>query len=438
MSMHAPSSVAGHSDPGLERAIADEVDATLDAWRSKAVGIVLAVASLVMLPAGAAVLSNRIFQLALPLLVVSVLLLLLVVLAAFRPRWKLQGRAAILLGALACFAFFQLVVTQLTGSGRLTLVSMPLVALVLVGTRTGWMMAGLSIVLYAAVAFLDQTGLLAAWHIADGSAPSTAYWALQGVRLGGGILMLLTLLTQFQSLQRRTMIAERSALRRLEAETAARRRVEKEVAQVSERERRRLGAELHDGLCQHLTATLLNCSALENRLMATGSPDLPGVRQIRESMEESIDRAYDAAHGLCPLDLGPTGLVPALERLCLGIQERDGIRCQFQADPGLTVANPETALHLYRIAGEAAANAVKHARGSQVVVHLVRENGEIVLTVSDDGCGAPLDAADEGKGMGRRIMAYRATLMGGTLAVSSTPGRGTTVTCRVPDREGHG
>lgn len=100
-------------------------------------------------------------------------------------------------------------------------------------------------------------------------------------------------------------------MRRLEAETADRKCLEAEVARVSEAERRSLGSELHDGLCQNLTAALLNCTAFENRRAVSGAPDTAEVARIREAIEESIDTAYDVARGLCPVDLEPEGLVPA-------------------------------------------------------------------------------------------------------------------------------
>ena len=105
---------------------------------------------------------------------------------------------------------------------------------------------------------------------------------------------MMVLLTLFQALQRRTMIAERIALKKLEAESANRLRLEAEVARVSEAERRSLGSELHDGLCQNLTAALLNCTALENRQTAAGHPDAAEVARIRKALEEAGILARDA------------------------------------------------------------------------------------------------------------------------------------------------
>jgi signal transduction histidine kinase len=325
-------------------------------------------------------------------------------------------------------------VTQLSGSGRLSLLALPIFALILLGPRAGWVMVALSIALYTTVVFLGQAELLVLWNVAD-TDTSLFFWAFQGLRLSGVLFILMALLTRFHTLQRRTMIAELTALRKLETETADRLRLETEITRVSERERLKLGSELHDGLCQHLTAALLNCTALENKRNMEGSESGTEITGIRESIEESIDMAYDVARGLCPLDVTPDALVPALERLCRGVHERQGISCRMQTDGDVTVDNPEHALHLYRIVGEAVSNAVKHAQCSQITIRLTKKTTGVVLSVSDNGRGIS-EMIEDRKGLGRRIMAHRAELMGGALSVSTEPGRGTTVICRLPDAEG--
>ena len=416
-----------------DQAVANEVDGLLNQWRAKAVGLVLAVAAVTALPALVLVLSGRVFQLPWPLRVVCAVLYLVLIIAALRPRSNHLGRAAVVLGVLATFAVIQLAVTQLAGDGRLMLLILPLMAVILVGPRTGWWMAALSSVLFLAVALLVQSPVLTGLVTVEGVAAQPSFWFLQGLRLVGNIMVLMILLTQFQALQRRTMIAERIGLRKLEAETADRKRLEAEVARVSDAERHRLGSELHDGLCQNLTAALLNCTALENRRAASGAPDAAEVARIRAAIEESIDTAYDVARGLCPVDLEPEGLLPALEEACRAFRERWGVACELRSDRTVTVGHPGVALQLYRIASEALTNAGKHAAGKQVVLRLVRRPGEVELSVADDGRGITGAAGD---GMGRRLMAYRAGLVGGTLTLSGAPGQGTTVTCCVPYPEG--
>ncbi len=338
-----------------------------------------------------------------------------------------------MLGVIAIFGVIQLAVTQLAGDGRLSLLVLPLLAVILDGPRTGWWMAGLISLLFVAVALLVESPMLTELVEVEGVAAQPEFWFLQGLRFGGSILVLMILLTQFHALQRRTMIAERIALRKVEEETADRKRLETKVARISEAERRNLGSELHAGLCQNLTAALLNCTALENRQTASGATEAAEVTRIREEIEQSIDMAYDVARGLCPVDLEPEDLIPALEDLCRTAREHRGIACELQANARVSVCDPNCALQLYRIASEALTNAAKHAACTRVVIRLISRPGELELSVTDDGKGI---ASDAGEGLGRRIMAYRAGLMGGSLEISGAPGKGTTVLCRVPHAMG--
>lgn len=376
-------------------------------------------------------------MLAWPLRILSLILLGITFLTMLLPRRCHRLRAGLLLGTLTSFAALQLVVTQLSGSGRLSIAALPLLALVLVGPRTGWLLEALNTIIYAGTALMHHFGVLQNWELSTQADPTMSYWALQGLRLVSSMLMLLVLMTLFNALQRRTLIKERQTLRDLEHETAERLRLEHEVAKVSEAERCKLGAELHDDLCQHLTAALLSCAALENQNVSNREiPEITAAMvRMREILEAALEKAYNVAKGLCPLSLDQNGLVPALARLCQSTQENESLTCQFQTDDGLEIADRDTALHLFRIAAEAITNAVKHSHGGKIMVSLLRESNMLVLSVIDDGRGMPQD--NDGKSrLGCSIMAYRATLAGGTLAITSEPDKGTAVTCRVPVERG--
>lgn len=414
--------------------IAAEVDGVLDTWRAHALDIVLKVMSIVMLPLLISVMTGQLVSVPRFLSIPFLLTYLPLLLAAVRTRWSLHQRAGILLTTLAIFGVVQLGMTQLTGSGRITLLALPLVATILVGTRTGWLMAACSIAIFAGVSVLIHGFGLYSWMPFLAPLPIIRYetWILQGIRLAAGLLPLMLLLTRFQILQRQSLIAERMALRRLEQESADRKRLENEIARVSEAERRRLGADLHDGPCQYLTATLLNCSAMEHQWMAAGLPASPELLAIRQALEEAIGRVHDVARGLCPVDIATDTLIPALQRMCREVQARHQIECSLHAEHILALASNDQALHLFFIAGEAVANAVKHAHCTRITIRLVHENGCLLLEVRDNGRrSTPTDASSE-SGLGSRIMAYRAGLIGGELQVNSICNTGTCVTCRIP------
>ena len=419
----------------FDASIARDVDEGILAWRARVLNILLLVYSVIALVPLIAILAGRGLELPGPLRIVCLVLYLILLLATLRPRWSVRVRAGILLAISAVLGSVQLAVGQLAGHGRIALMLLPLLALLLVGPRTGWAALVLSATLFALVPLVLRLEGGAAWGagVPAGRAPP-AYWGLQWILWMIAMLVLMILFTRFQILQRRSMIAERQARRQLEAETADRRRLEEAIGRIGEEERRRLGAELHDGLCQHLTAALLNCSAMENQRRAAGAPDAAALTQLRVALEDSIGMAYDVAKGLCPMDIDPDSLLPALERLCRETRDRHGIDCRLRADRDLAIGNSEHSLHLYRIAREAVANAVKHAKCSQISIALDRTAGALALQVVDDG-RATVPGVAPAAGLGLSIMKYRANLIGGTLRVAGGPNGGMQVVCRVPGSE---
>lgn len=436
---HAPedfqSSTTREPAVNSEPAIVRDVDAGIQAWQARVLQILLVFSSAAMLPVLGAILCGYTLQLPGCLRAICTVLYLVVLLATLRPRWSLRVRAGMLLGPIAVMGAIQLMVGQLAGSGRISLLLVPLLALLLVGPRAGWVAVALTAGLFGLVPPLLQSGgWTGGWATIAGAGASAAYWGLQWSLWLISLLTLMILFTRFQSLQRRSMIAERLARRQLETETAARQRLEEAIGRIGEEERRRLGAELHDGLCQHLTAARLNCSVMEQQRRKEGAPEAESLTQLRTTLEEAIGMAYEVAKGLSPMDIAPDALIPALERLCQEVRESHGIQCRLQAERSLAIRNPEHALHLYRIACEAVANAVKHARCGQVSITLEHAAGELMLQVTDDGPSAiPGVAPPAGLGLG--IMAYRAKLIGGDLRVAGGAHGGMQVTCRVPGLE---
>ncbi len=414
-----------------ETTIKLEVDALLDAWRQRALTVLLRVFCGITLLPLLAVLSGQIIVVPWPLRAVCALLYLVILTATLCPGLGLRRRAYALIGCAAVISAVQLLEGHLSGNGRIVLLSVPFLTLALIGPRAGWAAAAASAVLFAAVPLALQSPWGAAHVSGVTENEPLSYWGLQWLLWVNIVAVLMTLLSRFERLQRRTMIAERMALRQLEVETADRLRLEEEIGRIAEEERRRLGAELHDGLCQHLTAALLNCSAMENQRPPEGAA---GLTQLRVALEDAIGMSYDVAKGLCPVDMDPDSLLPALERLGQDVRARHGIVCRVQADRASVLRNPEQALHLYRIAREAVLNAVKHACCTQLAITLEHVGSDLVLTVADDGRQTapgvmPLP------GLGLRIMSYRAKLLGGTLQITGAEEGGMRVICRVPGLE---
>jgi len=218
----------------------------------------------------------------------------------------------------------------------------------------------------------------------------------------------------------------------LHNEMRERMRLEEEILSISEREQRRIGHDLHDSLCQHLTGTALAGQVLSEQLAAKSLPETKAMDHIVEMVEGAIELTRTLARGLHPFELAGEGFEDALRELAANITEGFETPCAFECDQPVAIPDPGVAMHLYRIAQEAANNAIKHSKCKKIVIRLEAGADDVILTIADDGVGLPQNPP-EGKGMGLRIMAYRASVIGAVFSVERQPSRGTRVTCKWPD-----
>ena len=213
-----------------------------------------------------------------------------------------------------------------------------------------------------------------------------------------------------------------------------RKQLEKEILEISEREQRRIGHDLHDGICQHLAGIELMSQVLEQKLERRSKDASARAGEIAKNVRETISQTRALARGLSPVTLEAEGLMSALDELARNTTTIFRVACQFQCQPAVLVADQAVSTHLFRIAQEAVSNALRHGKKvRRVAIQLVDADDRIVLSVSDDGAGFPLAAeTSRGKGMGLRIMQSRTGMIGGTLAIGNNPGGGATVTIAVP------
>lgn len=210
-----------------------------------------------------------------------------------------------------------------------------------------------------------------------------------------------------------------------------RKRLERQVLEVCEREQRRIGQDLHDGLGQHLTGVSLMSKGLEQRLSDKGVNECRDAALIATLVEQAIGQARALARGLRPVALEADALPTALAELASLAEKLTGVPCAFSGDVEIDV-DDVAATHLYRIAQEATNNAVKHAQASQLNIRLEPlDDGGLTLSVEDDGVGLPA-SLPSGTGMGLQIMQYRARMIGATVEVRPRPAGGTIVTCTMP------
>ena len=224
------------------------------------------------------------------------------------------------------------------------------------------------------------------------------------------------------------------ANKQLRQELKERKRMEQEILEISHQERQRIGQDLHDTLGQHLTGLSFLGKVLERELEAKALPEAKSAAQITTLVAEAVSLARQIARGLAPVDLVEEGLSSALHRLAEDTNSMVETSCQVIADTdGVVVHDNGVATHLYRVAQEAINNALRHGEARQIRVSLTGDGTRGTLIVKDDGRGLQPNG-DGRKGMGLRIMRYRADVIGGMLDIQGDPGGGTILTCSFENR----
>lgn len=207
-----------------------------------------------------------------------------------------------------------------------------------------------------------------------------------------------------------------------------RKRLEKEVMEISEREQRRIGQDLHDGLCQHLAGIEFRLLGLKQKLEGKSSRLAAETTELTKLVRQGIEQTRSLAQGLSPVMLEAGGLMNALQELATTTEQAFHISCSCNCPAPVLIHDNAVATHLYRIAQEAIQNAVRHGKAKFIVINLFPQNDRIVLGVKDDGVGFPRKERKH-KGMGLRVMQYRAAMVGGSLVVQRDPEGGTSVIC---------
>jgi PAS domain S-box-containing protein len=223
----------------------------------------------------------------------------------------------------------------------------------------------------------------------------------------------------------------RAANRVLKAEIARRKGLEGEILEISDREQQRLGQELHDGLCQHLTAVAFMARSVALRLKNHRVIDAADIEKIAQLVNEAATDTRNLSRALHRIDIDAAGFITALEDL-VG-REIWQTPCRLEIKPSFRIDDDVAASHLYRIAREAVINGNKHAQAREIVVALARARDEIVLSVTDDGVGFKSDSNNT-RGLGFHIMNYRARAMGSRLEIKHRKKGGTRVTCYLPSK----
>ena len=235
----------------------------------------------------------------------------------------------------------------------------------------------------------------------------------------------------------------------LQQEVEERKSLEKELLSVIERERQRIGQELHDGIGQQLAGITFMAEVLRGKLRRKSlGKEIPFAGRISTCVGQVAQQTRNLARGLAPIDLDTNGLLPALEELAANTEQLFNVTCTLECDRTVATREASVTINLYRIVQEAITNAIKHGRARNVTIRLTAENGRAELSVESDGLAfldrqagrirQPSSCLSEhanGSGMGLRIMRYRAETINGSLDVREGARGGTLVTCVFPHDE---
>ncbi len=207
--------------------------------------------------------------------------------------------------------------------------------------------------------------------------------------------------------------------------------LERRMVQTLEQQQQAIGRDLHDGVGQLLTSIRMLSENLARRLQDEQHALSELAQKVVRFAREAAEGVRAIYRGLTPAQLYTEDLTLALEELAYNTNALPDIRCRFETDGRVSIADPEAKLHLYRIAQEAINNALKHAQASEILLTLRYRDGAIELCVADNGRGMdPAQARPDSLGL--KTMYYRARTIGGTLHIQSRPGQGTTICCRLP------
>lgn len=273
------------------------------------------------------------------------------------------------------------------------------------------------------------------WSTANGLGPFAGASAADNT-LSLQLLMLavaLPLLGLAIVLGEQTRIA--AALRSSEARLLA---LTRELVHAREEEATRIGRELHDDVGQRLALVSIGLSRLRQAQAPGAAGAAPDIRQLQEQATAVAQSLREISHRLHPVTLEQVGLAMALELKCEEVQRAAGVNLRMANHGDSSTVPRDVALCVFRVAQEALNNVVRHSGAHTVALMLRRDGDELSLAVADDGRGFASSTPGFAFGLGLHSAAERVASVGGTLAIESAPGAGTTVRVAIPIRESDG
>ena len=218
---------------------------------------------------------------------------------------------------------------------------------------------------------------------------------------------------------------------------AARRKIRQSIIAAQEAERSRIARELHDDVCQRLSAMKLHLGALANSLGKNNQAMLPKLLVIKQQVDMNITEVRRISLRLRPTALDDLGLIKALRQLCNEFRQDHHLAISLRAMNSLPeLCDAATGIALYRIVQEGLSNISKHAQATRVLVKLAHRQNGLILDIEDNGKGFILEKIKAPRAAGHQLgllnMKERSELLGGTFRVESARHKGTKIHVEIP------
>lgn len=207
------------------------------------------------------------------------------------------------------------------------------------------------------------------------------------------------------------------------------------IIKAQEEERKRVAREIHDGPAQLLANIVMRAEYILKLLDIDPQNVKKELVSLQELVRQSLQDVRKIIFDLRPMVLDDLGLVPALNRYIEDYRKQHQINAEFIFFGHQERLPPATEVALFRVVQEALNNVHKHARAKQVLVKMEQLNNKITVMIKDDGRGFDLNSVTQGtdhERYGLINMRERVQILRGELKISSSPGKGTSITFTVP------
>lgn len=205
--------------------------------------------------------------------------------------------------------------------------------------------------------------------------------------------------------------------------------LERALLEAADREQRRIGQDLHDHLCQHLVGAAFSAKAEAGALDREASAHAAPLHDLARLINDAVKQVREISRGLHPVEIDSAGLMSALQELTH--RASTSVPCAFRCSRKVLVKDSQRALHAYRIAQEAVANALQQTRPQHILVALSESGKSARLEVSDDGTEEGELTSDR-NGTVAKTLQYRAQAINGSMKATFQRGKGTKVVCIFP------